>query len=429
MSVSNVKEFGLTQCKAERLELEPGKYKLEVWGASGGFTSQTNPINGAGGYAKGVLTLLEKTTVFVRVGSQGSNTTKGLGSQGCNGGGYTTAATRGRSGGGATDIRLNVDSLYSRILVAGGGGGTGSANSEYGGVGGGLFGGDARDDLFRAGKGGGQTGETLTCADGIATNCPKGIFGFGGNCTASSYGGGAGGGWFGGSATLIFEGGGGGSGYALTSSSFKPPNYLLTDSKYYLEDAVLLGGNESIPIPGSNKNTTGRMGNGYAMITLLKPIRLQPSVPSLLNFSFSGNEEIKDANRKFSFTYPGNFSSNVRAGTYQFNSTGALCGTSILTEFTIKRNAIMNVSISGNSIIYINDELLLNVPSIYSETELFVSHGMNIIQHYNASEFQCDSTQYATMSITYIPPIHNFCTFKQKYYHSSALLFIFTLIY
>lgn len=429
MNGSSVIEFNFTECKAETLILEPGRYKLEVWGASGGYINTNSPLLGTGGYASGMLTLFEKTTVFVHVGSQGSNTTYGIGSQGCNGGGYTTA-NEGRSGGGATDIRLIVDSLYSRILVAGGGGGTGNTAFEYGGFGGGIFGGDGANDLFRAGKGAGQDNETSTCADGNTTGCPTGIFGFGGNATGLLAGG-AGGGWFGGSASRLDEGGGGGSGYALTYYSFKPSNYLLNDTKYYLEDAVLIGGNESIPIPGGEGNTTGRMGNGYAIITHLKPV--PPSAPSLLNFSFLGNEEIKDVNRKFSFTNPGNYGSRVRAGTYQFSSTGALCGTFIIAEITFKRSKIINVSILGDASIYINDELFLNVPSINSETEVFISPEMNLIQKYNASEFMCKSTHYATMSITYIPPINNICTHQQEYYQLSTcpylVLFIFTLVY
>ena len=111
-----VKEFPYKDCKAEELELDKGEYLLEVWGASGGTYKPSNVLGGAGGYAKGKLTVKEKTKVFVHVGSQGSNTSK---EQGCNG------------GGGATDIRLNNDSLYARIIVAGGrgeGGGTGNGS-------------------------------------------------------------------------------------------------------------------------------------------------------------------------------------------------------------------------------------------------------------------------------------------------------------
>ena len=114
-----VKEFPYKECKAEELELDKGEYLLEVWGASGGTYNPSKALGGAGGYARGKLTVKEKTKVFVHVGSQGSNTSRGEGSQGCNGGGYSGSSS-GKSGGGATDIRLNNDSLYARIIVAGG---------------------------------------------------------------------------------------------------------------------------------------------------------------------------------------------------------------------------------------------------------------------------------------------------------------------
>jgi hypothetical protein len=409
MNASNVKEFDFIRCEPETLSLVPGEYKLEVWGASGGTFKS---FGGPGGYAKGILTLNEETTVFVRVGSQGSNEAEGIGSQGCNGGGYSGVG--GRSGGGATDIRLNYDSLYSRILVAGGGGGATNRPEQHGGFGGGISGGNGEKAANKAGKGAGQSEETLTCADGNAVNCPKGIFGFGGSTSGNAAGGG-GGGWFGGSASHKDEGGGGGSGYALTNSSFKPSSYLM-DPKYYLKDVVLLGGDELIPVPIGVGNVTRRRGNGYARITPLKIFPLPPPAPSVLDFSFHGNDiEIKDELRKFVFITPGNYSSKASAGKYQFNSTGAFCGTSIVAEYELERSEAMNVSIQQNASIYINNKLLLNVPSAKQETDGFVFPGMKIYQMYNASEFHCRSTNYATMSITYTPPIHKIRTYKQRY--------------
>jgi hypothetical protein len=424
MSTSVVKEFSYTKCSPETFTLLPGEYILEVWGASGGTYNAAKALGGAGGYAKGILTLNQETTVFVRVGSQASNTTYGLGSQGCNGGGYGTHSGS-RGGGGATDIRLNTDSLYSRVIVAGGGGGASDLTGQIGGHGGGISGGDGKDYPTHAGKGAGQNGETLYCSDGT-TSCPKGIFGFGGNSTGS-YAGGGGGGWFGGSASYDERGGGGGSGYVLTSSSFKPTSYLLKDSKYYLKDTVLLGGNQSFPAPVGGGNITGRMGDGYARITqLILPL---PPVPSLLDFSFHDNElEIKDELRKFNFMIPGNYSSKVRAGIYQFNSTGAACGTSIISEFEFKGSQILNVSVMQNATIYMNGELFLNVPSSQHETNAFVFPGMKIIQKYNASEFNCKSTYYATMSITFIPQNHKTCACNQKFIRYLTLLFITTLV-
>jgi hypothetical protein len=369
---------------------------------------------------------MKKLQCLFTLEAKGSNTTYGIGTIGCNGGGYGTHSGS-RSAGGATDIRLKTDSLYSRILVAGGGGSASDISNQHGGFGGGIYGGDGKDYVTKAGKGAGQTGETVLCADGTTTNCPKGIFGYGGNSTGS-WAGCGGGGWFGGSASYDEYGGGGGSGYALTSSSYKPSSYLLNDSKYYLKDVVLLGGNESFPAPIGGGNITGRMGDGYARITTLERRPSPPPVPSLLNFSFHGNEgEIKDELRKFVFKIPGVYFSQVIAGTYQFNSTGAQCGTSIISEFEFKRKETMRVSLLYNASIHINNELFLNVPSFQQKTDAFVFPGMKIIQKYNASDYMCDAANHATMSITFIPPTHKCSNANKKYDRCSPLIFIYTI--
>ena len=249
-----VLSFNFTECGPKELFLEAGAYELEVWGASGGTRGVSNALGGAGGYSKGFLTLREKTRVFVHVGSQGSDDTYGMNTAGCNGGGYTSSACHARSGGGATDIRLKTDSLFSRVIVAGGGGGTGDGSGEYGGSGGGENGGDGGPTSYLsiAGKGANQTSPTVFCADGT-NSCPSGTFGYGGN-TSNGCAGGGGGGWFGGSASRSEVGGGGGSGYAFTKSSFKPEGFLLSKD-FYLENAVISS--------GINR------GNGYAKITFL----------------------------------------------------------------------------------------------------------------------------------------------------------------
>jgi hypothetical protein len=248
-----VRSFNYTQCRAEELFLNPGTYQLEVWGASGGIYSHI--ARGLGGYSKGILTLRERTKVFVRLGSQGSDTASGIGTEGCNGGGYATYnGCTGRSGGGATDIRLKVDSLYSRVIVAGGGGGVGDQTGDTGGHGGGLNGGDGgyyySYNGCYAGKGGGQQTETTACSDGTLNKCPNGTFGYGGNATGSCAGAG-GGGWFGGSASYWEYGGGGGSGYVFTESSAKVGGYLLGE-EFYLTNTSMQNGVNS--------------GNGSAII-------------------------------------------------------------------------------------------------------------------------------------------------------------------
>lgn len=132
--VGNVKNFSYTGSYQE-IELPPGQYKLQCWGAQGGSngTNSTYGITahagGNGGYSEGILTLSHKTTVRVYVGGQGSSSAGGF-----NGGGSTTGTSQYNAsnefgyskmggGGGATDIRLSDGALFSRMIVAGGGSG------------------------------------------------------------------------------------------------------------------------------------------------------------------------------------------------------------------------------------------------------------------------------------------------------------------
>lgn len=166
------------------------------------------------------------------------------------GGGYggTDGNNRG-DGGGASDIRVQTDSLYARIIVAGAGGGSGNGAGGYGG----------------GSTGGGQSGASGTQTAG-GTGDRSGAFGVGGSFGTARYNGGGGGGWYGGGANNNSTGGG--SGYVLTASSYKPSGYLL-GAEYYLSNAQTIAGNQSFPAPGGGTET-GHSGNGYARITLVE---------------------------------------------------------------------------------------------------------------------------------------------------------------
>ena len=110
-STQGKKDFDYTG-NAQNITLTPGRYKLEVWGASG-----YNNI-GKGGYSVGTLTLQDEKVMYIYVGGTTPSTHSGGYNGGGNGDGYDSPA-----GGGGTDIRLEQDSLYARIIVAGGGGG------------------------------------------------------------------------------------------------------------------------------------------------------------------------------------------------------------------------------------------------------------------------------------------------------------------
>lgn len=253
--------------------LPEGKYKLEVWGAQGGrggLDGEGTTVGGKGGYSVGELNISDTTDIYVYVGGGGSG---GYGTSGSgtsfNGGGIPGSHSDNywSAGGGGTDIRLLSDSLYSRVIVAGGGDGVGSPYAD-GGAGGGESGiaGGIGDSSYSSGTVGTQTAGGTTYS-GYNTITSHGSFGSGGR-TSGSHANGGGGGWYGGGASGPHRGGAGGSGYVLTSSSTKPTGYLL-GSEYYLTNASTTAGNQSFLSP-TGTDETGHSGNGYARITPLE---------------------------------------------------------------------------------------------------------------------------------------------------------------
>lgn len=238
---------------------QTGKYKLEVYGAQGGFHINSMATmtysNQKAGYSVGEIMLEEGDTLYIAVGGQGGFgriDTAGLG--GWNGGGaggknkHTTIDTRGGGGGGgATSIYTdligdgqlkNYSSTADRakvLIVAGGAGG--GANTctadlgcsareyEYGGSGGGLSGGLGSGKTRPSSQatqtsgyafGLGQTAANKTTQESAAT--------LAGWCNGH---GGGGGGWYGGYSSQDTEcsndvginSGNGGSGYVSSALS------------------------------------------------------------------------------------------------------------------------------------------------------------------------------------------------------------------
>ena len=240
------------------------------------YGASTSYNGGKGGYSIGTLTLKIPSTVYVRVGGQGSsnNTTSSnvTVSGGFNGGGnsksgyYNDAFTTGGGGGRASDVRIDTDDLYSRVIVAGGGGGAAGANdsSKYGG---GV-------------SGGSPVSGYAASATAAGTN---GSFGTGGNHTANYHykyrPRGGGGGWYGGgcatsssdsNADTTRGSNGGGSGYVYTSSTASNyPSGCKLNSTHYLTSAATYAGNTSFTST-SGSNETGHSGNGYVRITVIK---------------------------------------------------------------------------------------------------------------------------------------------------------------
>lgn len=300
----------------QTIMLPPGSYKLECWGAQGGYRSSAT-YSGMGGYSVGELTLNEETTLYVQVGGSGKS------SGGYNGGGKRSNYP---GGGGATDIRIGQDSLYARVIVAGGGGSDG-ASDKKGMYGGGESGGSSTENYGTGGFGGVQTGVSdsswqttnQSTSTGTATDAYAG-FGFGGNGViyAGGYGGAGGGGWYGGSGAYPDSsgdddrGGGGGSGYVYTSSTASNyPSGCLLNSSYYLTNAQTIAGNASFPSPAGGGTETGHSGNGYARITVLtvkSSIKIKKG--QIFDCEFSGGVE----------------TGTLPAGTYKLEVWGAQGG-------------------------------------------------------------------------------------------------------
>lgn len=261
------------------LTLPKGQYKLECWGAQGGDYSTTY-LGGKGGYSTGTLTLTQPTILFFYTGGQGiKGTTTGDTSGGFNGGGkaYTTMSYYlVCSGGGSSDIRIGQDSLYARVIVAGGGGGAYGASSGYGngGAGGGTAGidGVSTSTSYTPGKGGTQTDAGASYYGTTANSTLYGTlaaFGLGGAAGTSGYTCGGGSGWFGGGYARR-AGGGGGSGYIYTSSTAANyPSGCLLNSLYYLANAQTIAGDTSFTSP-TGTTETGHAGDGYIRITATK---------------------------------------------------------------------------------------------------------------------------------------------------------------
>lgn len=254
----------------QTVTLPKGTYKLECWGAQGGYSSSNSGIEvgmgGKGGYSAGTITLNQKTLIYIYTGGVGSISGNGKADGGFPNGGSSWASSTSEGaggGGGSSDIRIGTDSLYARVIVAGGGGGSSSENSLTTKYGGGTTGGSSASGY----------GATQTAA---GTN---GSFGQGGSATTSgtnyNYGsGGGGGGWYGGGACSDYSDStnyrgynGGGSGYVYTSATaanYPSGNYV--NSSYYLTNAQTIAGNQSFKSPDGT-NETGHTGNGFCRIT------------------------------------------------------------------------------------------------------------------------------------------------------------------
>ena len=260
-----------------------GYYKLEVWGAQGGYAaSSTKGPGGYGGYSSGNIYLTKNTNLFVYVGGKGQDAqsvNKGY-TGGYNGGASSKpwGNTYNGAGGGATHIATEdglLSTLSSKIssilIVAGAGSGAASDGNAFipGANGGGYIGNNGikppnNDGAF--GLGGTQTaGGSYTLYTHPQTPPTPGSFGQGGN-PASHGGAGGGAGYYGGGGASIWGSAGAGSGYI--------GNTNLIDKSMYCYNCSTSNDQSTRTYSTTNVSETptsqyAKIGNGYAKITYI----------------------------------------------------------------------------------------------------------------------------------------------------------------
>ena len=321
----------------QSITLPKGTYKLECWGAQGGYSSSNSGIEvgmgGKGGYSVGTITLNQKTPIYIYAGGVGSISGNGKADGGFPNGGSSWASNTSEGaggGGGSSDIRIGTDSLHARVIVAGGGGGGGEDNET-------------------GGYGGGETGGTSGSGTPGSQTAPSGYFGIGGH---TSYdGGGGGGGWYGacpagGQTTPATSNSGddtsgspGGSGYVYTSSTAKNyPNGCLVNSTHYLTNAKTIAGNNSFISP-TGSSETGHSGNGYCRITVIECnstalyAKVNNSLKKATSIYFKMNNKIygigadNSSNTNMNFSYTGSVqTATLDPGKYILECWGAQGG-------------------------------------------------------------------------------------------------------
>ena len=220
-----------SNCKPYQIDIQPGRYLFQVWGAQGGNTecpteclhNDKIQFGGFGGYSQSVYYIKTSTRLYLYIGAQPNTNSFGHEIKGgYNGGG--DGGKYGGGGGGASDIRTTGgewnENLEKRIIVAGGGGGDRMYvnNSIRGGNGGGLVGEKGFGGAFCISCYGSTLTNTCEYDDPTKPSCKynEGVEGIGASKTSDDDGGG--GGYIGGGASYNAAGGGG-SGFIGSTST------------------------------------------------------------------------------------------------------------------------------------------------------------------------------------------------------------------
>ena len=273
-----------------------GKYKIELWGASGGDTTAFVLFKGGkGGYVSGIITLRSSKTLYFYIGTRGKDSSGGLAGKGGYNGGSSGGNDNGNNdcgsagSGCASDLRYEPGawnsplSLNSRILVAGAGasGGCGS-NGGLSGHAGGLAGTRGRNNAAGTLTSGLSGNQTYGYKKG------EGEPGKPGNEAGGSGGSGYWGGFAGGGTSGSLSGGAGGSGGSSYISGYPGCSVI---NGFIFTSTSMIPGNSEMPSTEDfiKKEETGHTGDGFARITCISSPKVntckrQASIPMISIF-------------------------------------------------------------------------------------------------------------------------------------------------
>lgn len=276
--------FEYNKDETEQVYIVPdnGIYKLETWGASGGYaydSTRSTGGGGYGGYSTGLIELHAGDRLFINVGGEGASncqTTSCAG--GYNGGSASSKWANGdgtglytAGGGGATHISTksgllsSLESYKDDILIVSGGGGGGDYYPSWSHAATGASGGGFEGGLGISNNNGASSVVTVSGTNG--TQSSGYAFGKGGTTYTSDSAGGSGGGFYGGISNLYHTTGGGGSGYI--------GNSLLTSKIMYCYECNTSNNESTKTVSTKNHSSSpiskyAKEGNGYAKITLVE---------------------------------------------------------------------------------------------------------------------------------------------------------------
>ena len=251
-----------------------GTYKVETWGAQGGYGKPNGNRGGFGGYSVGNIKINSGAKIYVYVGGQGGTSpllaagTKTLGGYNGGGSGTSTGGKFGSGGGGATHMAYKSGLLQTlknnkdKIIIVSGGGGAGFNHS--------------RDDLSTiGGSAGGYTGSGNYHGTQFPTVT---AFGLGDSNSGASAGGA---GYYGGGTCADNVRCGGGSSYIASSYLISNTRFMYcyeceestTDTTYSINTIGTNSLTDKVNCPNGYSNEPiakcAKEGNGFAKITFM----------------------------------------------------------------------------------------------------------------------------------------------------------------